>query len=510
MSLLFTVAATLQLVGAPLPPGAHPHEVAAALPESTPSLRRRLGAGSDATEYPYVDLISEAVQYCYSRLVEDPSCCIDSTYASGTSRKDIARPGSEWQCAEGCVDGRKGQRGGDALWVPDGATCDSPRVIYVHGGSWMYGSPFDLGYDQVGAKLSASTGSIVLVPDYPLIPVGNYTVIMEAMVRAVQWLAVNGPDGPCPGVQAPLFVGGDSAGGGTALSLVLRLQAEPSLLPNDQVLAGAFFWSPWTNLMCNTPEYYHHAFAKIVANEYDKKKGAAYVGDIIFQGHPMQNLDWFTANAVGYVGNNVSLLMDPIASPYYMEGSQFQGIPPLYFAVGSSESIMGDSVMVAQRAAANGVDVQLDIYTGMWHVFPMYTEGCGMGEELEPAVRAVNNTVAFIRSRASMYSAQRVARAVGNAVDTVQMRAWPWTMLNYEIQRVAAAKSEEELMERTRGFSRPSSRGILFSIFTSERVALFLGGILTSVGVQGACARCGRRRVKNFAGHGRPYEPLLA
>lgn len=35
----------------------------------------------------------------------------------------------------------------------------------------------------------------------------------------------------------------------------------PHLL--EQKLAGAFFFSPWTNLMCNTPEYYSNAFSRI-------------------------------------------------------------------------------------------------------------------------------------------------------------------------------------------------------------------------------------------------------
>ena len=35
-------------------------------------------------------------------------------------------------------------------------------------------------------------------------------------------------------------------------------------------------------------------------------------------------------------------------------------VPPLYFAVGASESILGDSVRVAQHAAQGGVDVILE------------------------------------------------------------------------------------------------------------------------------------------------------
>lgn len=39
-------------------------------------------------------------------------------------------------------------------------------------------------------------------------------------------------------------------------------------------------------------------------------------------------------------------------------------VPPLYFAVGASESILGDSVRVAQHAAQGGVDVILEAGAG--------------------------------------------------------------------------------------------------------------------------------------------------
>ena len=27
----------------------------------------------------------------------------------------------------------------DLLWIPKGATCESPRLLWIHGGSWEYG-----------------------------------------------------------------------------------------------------------------------------------------------------------------------------------------------------------------------------------------------------------------------------------------------------------------------------------------------------------------------------------
>lgn len=61
---------------------------------------------------------------------------------------------SSWTCGNGCDAEPKGQRGTSLLWVPNGATPDAPRVLFVHGGSWMYGSPTTLGYAPFAAKFA--------------------------------------------------------------------------------------------------------------------------------------------------------------------------------------------------------------------------------------------------------------------------------------------------------------------------------------------------------------------
>ena len=107
----------------------------------------------------------------------------------------------------------------DLLWIPEGATCESPRLLWIHGGSWLYGSPDTLSYGQLASKLSGLSGAIVMVPDFPLAPVGSYSTILNACLDALRWLAETSLDLHCPPGVAPLLVGGDSAGGGTAVTL---------------------------------------------------------------------------------------------------------------------------------------------------------------------------------------------------------------------------------------------------------------------------------------------------
>ena len=167
----------------------------------------------------------------------------------------MRRVGVGWWCGKECYDDKKGYRGAawlgsfpycnvfvgrslavkellacfpilqikdDLLWGPRGATCESPRLLWIHGGSWEYGSPDTLSYGQLASKLAGLSGAVVMVPDYPLAPLGTYSIIMGAALDALRWLA----EAPlkelglnCPPGSAPLLVGGDSAGGGTAVSL---------------------------------------------------------------------------------------------------------------------------------------------------------------------------------------------------------------------------------------------------------------------------------------------------
>ncbi|CAK0905567.1 unnamed protein product [Prorocentrum cordatum] len=348
-------------------------------------------------------LLSPAQSCCYAKIVKDPSCCLDTHFSKGVTRRNFTRPGTSWNCRKkGCYDSLRGPRGTDQMTIPPGADCTTPRILYIHGGSWMYGSPFTTGYPQLASKLAAAAGAVVLMPDYPLIPYGNYTSILEAGLSALRWLSQHGPLDECrPSDRAPLLVAGDSSGGGTAMSLVLQLQARPELLPGAS-LVGAFMFSPWTNLMCNTPEYYTNAFAVIKDSHVrfeDLGEYQQFVGDIMFQSIALQSASLFNGNAVAYVGKNTSLLTDPIASSYFAGPEQFsaESMPSLFFTVGGSESIEGDTVRVANTAGKGGADVEVEVYTGMWHVFPMYSEGCDSGHELWAGMNAIKSTGAFVR-----------------------------------------------------------------------------------------------------------------
>jgi acetyl esterase/lipase len=68
-----------------------------------------------------------------------------------------------------------------------------------------------------------------------------------------------------------------------------------------------------------------------------------------------------------YVSNKKIDLRDPGISPLY---GNFAGLPPFLIMVGSTEILLDDSVLVARRAHSAGVNVTLQLWKNMPHVFP--------------------------------------------------------------------------------------------------------------------------------------------
>lgn len=124
---------------------------------------------------------------------------------------------------------KEGQKRGEAiLWVPDGIEKNSSRLLYVHGGSWLAGSPATDGYAPFGAKMAKMFQKPTLVIDYTLAPIGNFSVILKDVGMAAHFLATHEPRDlltgnmtSTPVKDAPLlFISGDSAGGGTPCGFI--------------------------------------------------------------------------------------------------------------------------------------------------------------------------------------------------------------------------------------------------------------------------------------------------
>lgn len=149
--------------------------------------------------------------------------------------------------------------------------------------------------------------------------------------EAYLWLLENGWKGE------QILLAGDSAGGGLAIALCHYLKDQGQELP-----CGIIALSPWTDLTARGESY---------DTNYERDPLFGNTRDSI-----LYNKD--------YVGENDS--KNAYISPLFGDFGEF---PPMLLQVGSYEMLLSDSVEVARKARAQGVNVRLSIYEGMFHVF---------------------------------------------------------------------------------------------------------------------------------------------
>lgn len=92
------------------------------------------------------------------------------------------------------------------------------------------------------------------------------------------------------------------------------------------------------------------------------------------------------ALAKGYLGAQGDP-RNPLASPLYAD---LAGLPPLLVQAGDRETVRDDSTMLADKARAAGVEVELQLWDGMIHVFQMFPE-------IPQAAEAIASISAFLR-----------------------------------------------------------------------------------------------------------------
>ena len=82
---------------------------------------------------------------------------------------------------------------------------------------------------------------------------------------------------------------------------------------------------------------------------------------------------WFDVSDMAVVARyycaDESKWRDPLISPVFANVS---GLPPMLIQVGDDEILLNDSTRLAEKLEAAGIDVELEIWPDMWHVFQMF------------------------------------------------------------------------------------------------------------------------------------------
>ncbi len=211
--------------------------------------------------------------------------------------------------------------------TPDGAKVD--RVLqYVHGGGYVFCSANT--HKRMAGHIAKAVGCRALVLDYRLAPEHPHPAPVDDSVAAYRWLLSQG-------LKAEhLAISGDSAGGGLCVATLLKLRDDGIAQP-----AGAVPISPWADMEGTGESMQTRAAVDMCV----QKPGIQLLSGLFLAGKNAR---------------------DPYASPLYAD---LRGIAPLYIQVGDEETLLDDSVRLAHRALDAGVEVKLEIYPEMQHIF---------------------------------------------------------------------------------------------------------------------------------------------
>ncbi len=236
--------------------------------------------------------------------------------------------------------------GAESLVGPVPAS-ERDAILYIHGGAYVVGGGG--AYAGFASRFAEETGADVYLADYRLAPEHPSPAALDDVFSAYTSILDLGHR---PGRVA---IVGDSAGGGlaTALALVLHEMTVPA--PAALVLI-----SPWLDLTLSG--------ASISANE---------------RLDPMLRRGWLEASGRAYAGGLHR--SDPRVSPLYAE---LRRLPPTLVQVGSDEILLDDSARFADRAAAAGVEVELQRFEGMWHDFQTAANMLAISREAITAIGA--------------------------------------------------------------------------------------------------------------------------
>ncbi len=199
-------------------------------------------------------------------------------------------------------------------------------MLYLHGGAYAVGSAKV--HREFLTRLVKACQIKVLAIDYRLAPEHPFPAALEDSLTAYKWLFSQGYD------PSNIVIAGDSAGGGLAIAVLISLRDRRIPLP-----ACAVCISPWLNLSYTR---------EMNNNNNDPILNPAILG--VFSRH--------------YAGSTDAA--NPLISPFF---ANLQGLPPMLIQVGANEILFDEIEQFYEKAHQANVEIVLDCWQGMFHVF---------------------------------------------------------------------------------------------------------------------------------------------
>lgn len=247
-------------------------------------------------------------------------------------------------------------------------------VLYFHGGAYYLLDPAT--HRPVTVKLAKLTGSRVLSVRYRLAPQNPFpAALLDALVAYLSLLypPPNSLHSPVP--ASKIVIGGDSAGGNLSMVLLQTLLhlhrtspdgETPTVIFNGQTVplplpAGVALNSPWLDLTRSLPSIEGNA-------HFDYLPPPSVTSKTKFPPCPA----WPTTPPRVDMYCEGSALCHPLVSP--LAAKSWAGAPPIFFVCGE-EMLADESMVLAQRAARQGVKVVWEQFEAMPHCFALVLEG---------------------------------------------------------------------------------------------------------------------------------------
>ena len=240
-------------------------------------------------------------------------------------------------------------------WLRPVAAQGSDLLMYLHGGAYVQGSINT--HRALASRLALASASSAFIFDYRLAPEHPYPAALDDAYSIYTALR-------SAHLGVPIAIVGDSAGGGLALALALRIRHEALEAPVALALL-----SPWTDLtLCSLT---HKTKASVDPYFPDTK---------------------VLSDAARAYANGLDL-KTPWMSPQFAD---LGGLPPTLIHVGEREALLDDSRILAQEMAAQGSPVRLKVFADMWHVWQVFG---GLFREADESVLEIGD---FLRAHLAL------------------------------------------------------------------------------------------------------------
>lgn len=218
-----------------------------------------------------------------------------------------------------------------ALWVDPEKTGRQRVILHLHGGGFAFGSA-DCSVEYAERLASAIDGRCLAL-NYRLAPEHPFPAALEDAVQAYRFLLAQGVE------PADIFISGESAGSGLAVSMVMA--ARDQGLPRP---AGVVALSPFVDCTLASDSIIQREGQDPIID----RDILTYMGTSYFQGTPAS---------------------DPRISPIY---GDFTDLPPMLIQVAESEVLVDDARRLAAAAKQAGVPVDLQLYPERMHIFSLF------------------------------------------------------------------------------------------------------------------------------------------